>query len=406
MVLLARVHQRSVPINNTERYKDLKSDNTILDESGLSLESRPWWDNPGMGASLSLNCSRAVSATMGCYIMIDDDPMLLTVDHFIDKSSVDAVVDKSNIVLNSPSLSDIDNMLSDLEQKIRSVRAYIVRAFQKLDDHDIDLRRHKFLLDELRPSLVEQDVLCALRAEISKGGNTFELGRLVHRCYRTIRESISPHMRLSSQNTNSRLAHRMDWALFKPTPRSTGTPVTSSERKPSTAGIYFSPETAHDERPCTSVSNIKPNLRVHYGRRMTGRRSGHINAVPLLFSYDGVETQEWPMITDEILSTSKDVEGDSGSWILRESDNAVVGMLWGWADEHLLFTPMRDVFADIKQSIGTERIRLPGECSISDIVELEPHPRRISLSFSFLPFLNSVAFIVSYVLESLCRQRC
>jgi hypothetical protein len=52
--------------------------------------------------------------------------------------------------------------------------------------------------------------------------------------------------------------------------------------------------------------------------------------------------------------------GDSGAWIIRDSDNALVGLLWGWINGQLIFTPITDVFADIKDTLNATEVCLPG----------------------------------------------
>jgi len=51
--------------------------------------------------------------------------------------------------------------------------------------------------------------------------------------------------------------------------------------------------------------------------------------------------------------------GDSGAWIIRDSDNALVGLLWGWINGQLIFTPIKDVFEDIKETFNATEVGLP-----------------------------------------------
>jgi len=51
-------------------------------------------------------------------------------------------------------------------------------------------------------------------------------------------------------------------------------------------------------------------------------------------------------------------EGDSGAWVIRD-DNKLVGLLWAWDNHQLLFTPIQDVFADIKRRLNAKKIHLP-----------------------------------------------
>jgi len=55
---------------------------------------------------------------------------------------------------------------------------------------------------------------------------------------------------------------------------------------------------------------------------------------------------------------NSDFQGDSGSWIIS-TDNKLLGLLWGWDNGSLLFTPIQDVFADITQKIRCHQIKLP-----------------------------------------------
>jgi len=70
--------------------------------------------------------------------------------------------------------------------------------------------------------------------------------------------------------------------------------------------------------------------------------------------------------------------GDSGSWVLRQSDNALVGLLWGLVDGHLLFTPIKDVFSDIKSVLNARGIRLPGAPDSSQSSSLLRYQPRLS----------------------------
>src|SRR5205814_7651975 len=71
-------------------------------------------------------------------------------------------------------------------------------------------------------------------------------------------------------------------------------------------------------------------------------------------------SQEWAIaVPDSDKGSSELFEGDSGAWIIR-NDNKLVGLLWGWDNYLLLFTPVRDVFADIERVFsGAKNICLP-----------------------------------------------
>lgn len=76
------------------------------------------------------------------------------------------------------------------------------------------------------------------------------------------------------------------------------------------------------------------------------------------------------------------VDGDSEAWIVREDNNAVMGMLWGRiqnedvADPITLFTPIQDVFDDIIDTIGPKSLCLPQGAQLQPFMSesLSMHP--------------------------------
>ncbi len=108
---------------------------------------------------------------------------------------------------------------------------------------------------------------------------------------------------------------------------------------------------------------------------------GHISAAPVSITLNEETSSEWAIVLQpESQQISTTHLGDSGSWVLRQSDNALVGLLWGWVDGHLLFTPIKDVFNDIKSMLNADMICLPGAQEFNSnalkICCLNEHPRQ------------------------------
>jgi hypothetical protein len=88
----------------------------------------------------------------------------------------------------------------------------------------------------------------------------------------------------------------------------------------------------------------------------SGRRSGIINDIPAIIRTNGVTSQEWSLT---LLGERFDYnDGDAGAWVIRTEDNKLVGML-GMIHNRLLFTPIEEIFADIKQRLHAREVCLP-----------------------------------------------
>ena len=305
---------------------------------------RRYWEHPGMGASIGLRCTRRVSATLGGYIVLDDRMHILTVDHFISKSqsNVDGprVTSDDYVKVTSPSLSDVDNMRQDLDQTLRDFEVMCAKALRPHGDREITLSEIAAFRasEELNDGY---DHIMTLRNELERADEDFNLGEIAHRCRSQFRFGHKGY------------AIRMDWAIGTVFDYRTG------DNRHRTQGNQSQNENPlGDGEPCRETCDIRPNRRVHYIGSKSGFRSGEISAAPTLLSLNGIETVEWFMITQERLSKDM-VAGDSGAWVIDSYTNQVVGLLYGLKNGLLFFTPIKDVFADIQDSLPGTVVRLP-----------------------------------------------
>ncbi|KAN0076062.1 hypothetical protein V8E54_007332 [Elaphomyces granulatus] len=161
------------------------------------------------------------------------------------------------------------------------------------------------------------------------------------------------------------LKHRMDWSTFEVVENRKGV---NKHRCPFE---YY--ETGNEDDPsddlhplgvdplCETICELEPNMPVQYVGQGSGAQFGHISAAPVSITLNEETSSEWAIVLQPESQQSPTTHwGDSGSWVLRQSDNALVGLLWGWADGHLLFTPIKDVFNDIKSMLNADTICLPG----------------------------------------------
>jgi hypothetical protein len=160
------------------------------------------------------------------------------------------------------------------------------------------------------------------------------------------------------------MRHRMDWSTFKVDPSRLGqnrhryrfchrrraVEFRSEETFPMGAGDLC-------QQWCEIESNL--SVPVHYVGQSSGRVNGQISASPILVVCDGIESWEWGVVDESYRQYENDYCGDSGAWILRDSDCAVVGMLWGYVQRHLVLTPIKNVFEHIKEISERQEVCLP-----------------------------------------------
>ncbi|QDS68995.1 hypothetical protein FKW77_009371 [Venturia effusa] len=344
-----------------------QDDNQDDPPSDIFRHHRRYWGTPGMGASIGMSECSHFSATLGGYIMIDGTKHILSVDHFIQRAQScrkdecrDS--DATPINLSSPSNSDVDEIREALDSRIDTLQRIINDSvLQRQQDPDSPL---EIPLGQLAPTLFVDEAVSGelecfnfFRRESSRQAHEFALGTVVHRCVNgaMYRSSLHPFP-----------FHRMDWSVCS---------VLRDRRGDNLYrfGLTNEPQLGHlqDERRnphgigprCEETANVKGGDHVHYVGQTSGFREGTVNSALILVKdqEDGIDqvSHEWGILVDGAHDALPiDFEGDSGAWIVRE-DNTLVGLLWGWSDRLLLFTPIQDVFADIKRQMHVREVGLP-----------------------------------------------
>lgn len=351
-------------LQSVMQEKSLPSDNEEEEEEDddPGFDSKRYCQNPGMGSSIGMRCTRIVSATLGGYILVDGRKLLLTVDHFIERSQKENYTvspgSRDLFTLTSPSLSDVDEMCERLDLTMRDLLARSDLLSKKPGDNEISLNEP--LSPKMLEIMHELDMIEKYQTECNRSEGEFILGELAGRC--------KPNGILSSDAespSSSELAPscRMDWAMFSINNPRMGEnrhsfqPGSGIELAETTSEVI--PNWTGDRDFCNDTCDLEPNASVHYVGQRSGPRKGQINAVPMLLKREGRTTHEWALICPERISSSEDCEGDSGAWVLRDFDKKLVGLLWGWNDGQLLFSPINQVFADIKNTFPARNVCLP-----------------------------------------------
>ncbi|MCJ1405880.1 hypothetical protein MMC11_009110 [Xylographa trunciseda] len=324
-----------------------------------------WWEKPGMGASIGLRCSDSVSATLGGYVFINNQPYLLTVDHFIDKAQKNQGCTTAPLLdplaLTSPSLLDVKEMTACLEQSIRNVKADIAKFFNGLGSQDLQMDYVQQLYgagDDLQKWENILNTFYTLRQELRKDEQEFVLGGIAHRCVVKARKPSACDNTPLSQSDKDPVVHRMDWALCTVNSARWGGVNRHRYQSDKDPMDYLFPNTEPHGlgELCRDTCDPESYTHVYFVGQKSGINHGRIGSSLTNCCMNGIPSQEWSIIVENPVSDENIFAGDSGAWILREYDHRVVGQLWGYKDGLLLFTPINVVFADIMDSLRTQNV--------------------------------------------------
>ena len=339
------------------------------DEYDFPLFKR-WWEKPGMGASIGMRCSRSVSATLGGHIMIDNDPYMLTVQHFIDKAKQyldnPTETQEEPFMLTSPSLFDVDHMRACIKQTKVNMEADLRMQWNNQfgNGEEVPIEEVQATSESplsLQRLAKEDQELRMLQLELDRDEQDFDLGPVYTYKPEPRFSSTSPRL-WQPERAKTYVLHRMDWALCRVYPDRKGEnrhryrgehdPVTNEDYWSDGAGLG-------DGDVCQHTCDPEPNMRVYYVGRKSGLQCGEIEAAPMLIKRDGVNYHEWSVKDDRSSLDEHAVEGDSGAFLMSELSHRIVGLLYGLNQGRLIFTPIREVFADIESKFPHSRVTLP-----------------------------------------------
>ena len=343
---------------NPKRSEDcLVADDNPPNDQKRFAHQRRFWHKVGMGASIGMKVCPHISATSGGYILIDGRKYMLSVDHFIQAATECEIcrVSTWNTTINSPSPGDVDELIQDLGNKLNELELK-VRDTTPQEEIPLNQVRQVLLPKEIGDEL---DLYRRFRQELLKDTKEFELGDVHYRCIQdSIRESTLPR----PTDANPPM-HRMDWSISEVRKQREGKNVHRHRQTTELAIEDFKGELLKPEgagKPCEETAEPRGGDSVHYVGQ-NGLHYGKVSpALSLIGDKCGGVSEEWAIVVSGSDKESTNCfEGDSGAWIIRD-DNKLIGLLWGWDNYQLLFTPIQDVFADIVRVVnGAKNVCLP-----------------------------------------------
>jgi hypothetical protein len=167
----------------------------------------------------------------------------------------------------------------------------------------------------------------------------------------------------------------MDWCLIGPVPNGKNIVSVASYRADRCVAVE-------------STAAVEGNTEVYAMARTSGYSLGFTSDVPGLLRINGQLRREWtvrqysPLGQSEANRTSArwqtmkewvtsgiGVPGDSGAWLIRRSDNALMGLVWGRNHDSgdplervrlTYFTPIVDILADVREKYANgQEVSLP-----------------------------------------------
>jgi hypothetical protein len=350
------LQQRIISTCVTPKYRSLlrmSIEKRQIREFGVGKDRRPRpVDNnhfqfyPGLGASIGIEGTPNNTATLGGYLMIENQPYLVTSSHLMPFHRDRSVKDERSKWLITHLSGEDSSMRKGQPQEISELPEEVKMCCDscKLEAQMISMLPYGRPL--YYPATQTSKPLCQTwQNYLLTRCPTILVGALEHYSGDSFRESQY------SQLTTA----RMDWALI------------CVDRWPWDIFEYIEQCSRALELPPPNDLGI--GKRVKASGRTTVMQKGVISLTPCVstdrFDQFGKKMAylEYPMmreLDDDILG----YKGDSGSFIIGEESNYVQGMLWGGDLDRIYFVPMLDMIDDIKEKAIVQRVDLPGRSQV------------------------------------------
>ena len=338
--------------------------------------NRKWTRKPAMGSSIGRGGSQDDTATLGGYLLIDGVSHILTVHHLFEEEVEPMYghgrLRKGQYQITQPSAQE----LRDIDAERRNLRDRIGR-FEGDQATLLEWMSQLKELDKLHDTIPKDERLWRFGEVIASSGYRNRLPRHAPDAQSSFRPALG-------------LPVEMDWAICSvPEERVGSNEIGSVGHYPPSSRSGFGPPTqtarqtgSTDTKRCTKTCEPAGGVSVHSVGRTSHYQTGVVSRCGAWVRQrtaggDFRSSVEWNIMRPASHSLAAwseggmGVDGDSGSWIVRDDSNDVMGLLWGriqtddGRDPITLFTPIQDVFADILDTIGPKSLYLPGAAHLA-----------------------------------------
>jgi hypothetical protein len=361
---------------STQTFPDDPPDNQDIPHE------RRYFKRPGMGISIGMTQCAHEFASLGGYILVGNTQVMLTVQHLEQKARDCVPCDSRGNLdnsLSSPAPADIQDLREDFEESLKVLGYTMENSDSTADEISVTTLAENFA-EEI--ALVKQ--LKRFREHLSKPPEHYTFGKVMDHS----KENDYVHPCLRREGGDNILRHRMDWAIYEVDKERLG-----KNKFVHPVGKLPSPRDIENEitnpygtgEACTEWREFRLGEDVYYVGSQSSYREGIIARTYGVIERDGEVSQEWRLQFSTTIER-EDVEGDSGAWILGKSDNKLLGLLWGFSDGYILFTPIREVLYQIQQKWPRDYVQIAGldpgsmcspkpSCSISGTKRRPYRPR-------------------------------
>ncbi|MCJ1326587.1 hypothetical protein MMC10_003252 [Thelotrema lepadinum] len=327
--------------------------------------NRPW-PRPGMGAAVGMRYSDNISGSLGGFLQIKDKLCILTCAHMVSEAWNEGEANQQQSgrkELVSPPQDVLDYLDEWLRTDIHEGRAIISKDLAKLAEDKIsqggdgDIAPEElgtsFTTNQGLALMNKDDIRWQFRSQADNGPvviGTFLKKREQPRESGTLRRTFGKTPGIEGKVF-------VDWAVHE-----AKIDGTNRHRFQSADDAWMAMEpgsSAAEGHLCEDTCDPSDDADVHYVGRTSGHRKCVVNSAPMICDYNGYKFNSWFALQSGKTIDDREVQGDSGSWLIRDSDNKVLGQLIGWCNGKLIFTPINDIIDHIKEICGTEEVYLP-----------------------------------------------
>ena len=321
-----------------------------------------------MGASLGLLCSKRVSGTLGGFVLINDTKYMLTSDHFVENSEAQGNRDNDDPHRNitSPSRWDLGYMKNNLNQTIRDLDCEIDQLtsqnYGNLDVPEEDFERLPWLHETQR----RKGDFERLLSQFSKNDSKKELAEYtIGNVHKRSTGTITMHAPIHLNSPGTTFTYHLDWALCRLRSETSENRHKYRSKEDAIADDPIETQDRAIESGEVVDDKCEPNSGniVYYFGQGSGYRRGKVS-MPMLKSRtragETITTNDWIFMDFDGQYIQKEVAaGDSGSWVIREADNKVMGQVCSHDLGMVLFTPIDAIFEDIRVQQGVKAFLPP-----------------------------------------------
>jgi hypothetical protein len=320
------------------------------DDRDIPHELR-YYAQPGMGVSIGMTQCGHTSATSGGYILVNNQTVMLTVQHLtqsVQECEHRCGAGNLDNSLSSPARSDIEDLKETLEGHLVKLTLMMQQSGSVQDRISVDDVSKQF--SEI---LVQVKHIKNIQAHLAKPKDDYKFGKLIDQ---SAENDLVPPLRIRGGCDNI-MRHKMDWAIYEINKEREGK---NRFRHPVGMGVKVSMKDIENEitnkygtgEVCESWREFEVGETVYYVGSCSGYREGIINGTYGDFKHLGGHSQEWFIMPSIPVESEEEVQGDSGAWIISKRDHKLVGLLWAYDDGNIIFTPISDIFDQIAKKRG------------------------------------------------------